>query len=177
MQTVENVWLQWEKRRKMDDTSFPLQGINKLLPLGLSHNFIIRHSLTNGFKLWKIGTCIDRWNPDVQDVVSNQSQSAISQAVKSVCGCSRLRPCRAECNGMRVGGERISATYKGRRCRSNSGEHSCNNVIDSRIHRRGGADRCSTSYTIGKLESWNSNACNDTARRCHAITHRSLMSR
>lgn len=35
-----------------------------------------------------------------------------------------------------VGGERISATYKGRRCRSNSGEHSCNNVTDSRIHRR-----------------------------------------
>lgn len=42
---------------------------------------------------------------------------------------------------------------------------------------RWGADRCSTSYTIGKRESWNSNACNDTARRCHAITHRSLMSR
>lgn len=35
-----------------------------------------------------------------------------------------------------VGGERISATYKGRRCRSNSGEHSCNNVTDRRIHRR-----------------------------------------
>lgn len=45
------------------------------------------------------------------------------------------------------------------------------------LFRSGGADRCSTSYTIGKLESWNSNACNDTARRCHAITHRSLMSR
>lgn len=36
------------------------------------------------------------------ELASNQSQSAISQAVKSVCGCSRLRPCRAECNGMRA---------------------------------------------------------------------------
>lgn len=35
-------------------------------------------------------------------LANNQLQSAISQVVTSVYGCSRLRPCRAECNGMRA---------------------------------------------------------------------------